>query len=138
MTSAFSKCMRGHGVPDFPDPGLSLHGAFSSIGGIEIPPTINMQSPAFKAAQSACGTLLPHAPSGQQASAQLVAKMRQTSRCMREHGVRDFPDPTATPPSDPAGYASVSGGDGTYLAISNTIDTQAPAFKQAAKACDFG
>lgn len=135
---AFSKCMRAHGVTHFPDPGLSLTGAFSSIGGIEIPATINMRSPAFKAALTACGKLLPSGPGGQQASAQLIAKMRQTSQCMREHGVIGFPDPTLTPPANPSGYASVSGGNGAYLAIPDTIDTQAPAYRQAASACHLG
>lgn len=135
---AFSKCIRAHQVPKFPDPGLSLTPPFSSIGGIEIPATINMQSPAFKAALSACRKLLPSGPGGQQASGQLIAKMRQTSQCIREHGVSGFPDPTVTPPANPSGYSSVSGGNGVYLAIPNTINTQSPAFKHAAKACDFG
>jgi hypothetical protein len=135
---AFSKCIRAHQVPRFPDPGLSLTSPFSSIGGIEIPATINMQSPAFKAALTACAKLLPSGPRGPQASGQLIAKMRQTSQCMRQHGVSSFPDPTPTPPANPSGYSSVSGGNDAYLVIPNTINTQSPAFKQAAKACHFG
>jgi hypothetical protein len=121
-----------------PGPGLNLAGAFSSIGGIEVPATINMQSPAFTAALTACGKLLPHGPGGRHASGQLIAQMRQTSQCMREHGVSGFPDPTITPPANPSGYSGVSGGNGAYLAIPDTINTQAPAFRQAARACHFG
>jgi hypothetical protein len=49
----FSQCMRAHGVTNFPDP------AFGSGGGARIgfgPSSgINPQSPAFQAAQKACG-----------------------------------------------------------------------------------
>lgn len=135
---AFSKCMRAAGVTHFPDPGLSLTPPFSSIGGIEIPATISLRSPAFNAALAACGKLLPAAPAHPQAPGQLIAKMRQTSQCMREHGISGFPDPTRTPPANPSGYSSISDADGAYLAMPDTINTQAPAFKQAARACHFG
>ena len=50
---AMSKCMRTHGVPDFPDP------AFPAGGGIAIkiantPTGVNPQSPAFQRAASEC------------------------------------------------------------------------------------
>lgn len=43
----YAKCMRAHGVPSFPDP---LPG-----GGFNVPSTVNAQSPAFIAANTACG-----------------------------------------------------------------------------------
>ena len=47
---AFSKCMRAHGLPDFPDPGAN--GALQLQGG----PTsdLNPNNPAFQAAQRSC------------------------------------------------------------------------------------
>jgi hypothetical protein len=46
----YAACIRSHGVPNFPDP--KLHG-----GGIDLGEATN--SPQFKAAQKACGHLLP-------------------------------------------------------------------------------
>jgi hypothetical protein len=46
---AFARCMRGHGVPSFPDP------TFSSGGPAGLPAGINPQSPAFRSAARACG-----------------------------------------------------------------------------------
>jgi hypothetical protein len=63
--------------------------------------------------------------------------MLQISRCMRDHGISDFPDPTATPPSDPRNYGAVIGRNGLFLELPKTIDVQSPAFKQAAQVCRF-
>jgi hypothetical protein len=50
---AFSRCMRSHGVPGFPDPTFSANGgvgiSFSRSSGID------PSSPAFQSAQKACG-----------------------------------------------------------------------------------
>jgi hypothetical protein len=52
----FSQCMRAHGISGFPDP------TFSSGGGAQLQLNrnsgINPQSPAFQAAQKACGAPL--------------------------------------------------------------------------------
>ena len=53
--------MRANGVPNFPDPGLSISGPSNGIGGIEIPTTINARAPAFQAAEKACAKLQPGA-----------------------------------------------------------------------------
>jgi len=60
---AFSKCMRSHGVSDFPDPQfgsggsirISLHASSGSGGGSDL----NPNSPIFQKAQQTCGSLLP-------------------------------------------------------------------------------
>jgi hypothetical protein len=52
----WADCVRKHGVPNFPDPsttaqaGLSFRGVVFPVG-----PEFNIQSPAFKQAQAACG-----------------------------------------------------------------------------------
>lgn len=132
----FSKCMRAHGVSNFPDPsGLG--------GGIQIaagPSSgINPLSPAFEAAQTSCRHLLPGGgPGSGPPSAQAKAQMLQVSECMRAHGISGFPDPTTRPPSSPTGYSAVMGRNGVFLAIPSSIDTNSPAFKQAAATCKFG
>jgi hypothetical protein len=129
----FSACMRSHGVPNFPDP--------TSGGGISISSSsgIDPFSPAFKAAQSACGKLLPGGGPGQgHPSAQAKAQMLAISQCMRAHGITEFPDPTTTPPSNLSGNSAAIGRNGVFLAVPNTINTKSPGFRQAAAACHFG
>jgi hypothetical protein len=63
--------------------------------------------------------------------------MLQISQCMRAHGISEFPDPTATPPSDPRNYGAVIGRNGLFLELPKTIDVQSPAFKQAQQVCRF-
>lgn len=136
---AFSRCMRTHGVPDFPDPGPSS-GAENSIGGIGIPTTINMQSPAFKGAEANCLKLLPSGqPAGGQQLARIEKQLLQTAQCMRAHGVTGFPDPTNRPvPSGSAGNSIGMGGHVVSLVLPSTIDVNSPAFKQAAATCHLG
>jgi hypothetical protein len=57
----FSQCMRSHGVPNFPDPTFTNGGAELQLrAGSGIDPN----SPAFKAAQAACGTPFGKSPPG--------------------------------------------------------------------------
>jgi hypothetical protein len=56
---AFSQCMRSHGVPNFPDPTFSANGIRVHVGpGSGLDPN----SPAFQAAQKACGLPFGKAP----------------------------------------------------------------------------
>ena len=89
---AFSRCMRAHGISDFPDPssqgGIALNGGPGS--------DLNPSSPLFKAANNACKPLLP--PQKALSPAQQAAARAQAlayARCMRAHGISDFPDPNA-------------------------------------------
>jgi hypothetical protein len=90
---AWSACMRSHGVPNFPDPG--------STGQIRLDPRklaesgIDVDSPRFKRAARACLRLQPkgaRATARQPTAAQQQAMLR-FARCMRSHGVPNFPDP---------------------------------------------
>jgi hypothetical protein len=100
---AYSHCMRSHGVPDFPDP--------ASSG--QLPKTdaqlLGVSSSQLQAAKRDCQHLLPTGGSLQQQEAQcmqnsdcppaLVQQMMNAdlklSRCMRSHGVPNFPDPAS-------------------------------------------
>ncbi len=71
-------------------------------------------------------------------SAQTMAHWREVAQCMRQHGVSGFPDPTTSVPPNSAGsYGVIADRDGAILAIPATINTQSPAFTQAATACGF-
>jgi hypothetical protein len=60
---AYAVCMRGHGVPTFPDPTKGPDGG-PVWGGIGPSTGVNLNSPQFKAAQRACHKLLAGSPSG--------------------------------------------------------------------------
>jgi hypothetical protein len=67
----------------------------------------NSAAPAFKAAQAKCqklvpGSVLPDSDSAHP-SAQSLAKLLKIARCMRQHGVTQFPDPVTSVPSNPSG-----------------------------------
>jgi hypothetical protein len=132
---AVSKCMRAHGVTDFPDP--------SSNGGIQLPNNFDVESPVFKSARDTCFKLLPGRAGMPKASATEIADARNTAQCMREHGVTSFPDPIVTtkPPYElnlnPADYSEVTAGGGLVIALPISINTQSPAFVKAAKICRF-
>lgn len=55
----FSQCMRAHGIPNFPDPTFSGPRVQLQIGK-EM--GLNPSSPAFQAAQKACGGIIGKAP----------------------------------------------------------------------------
>jgi hypothetical protein len=129
---AFSRCIRSHGVPDFPDPKVSGHT-------VRLGSAATLQSPAFQSAAHSCRRLLPKGPPGSgPPSPQAEARMLEVSACVRKHGISGFPDPTTSPPSNSVNYSGIMGNGGYYLAIPKSIDTNSPAFEQAAAACNFG
>jgi hypothetical protein len=96
---AFAECMRSNGVPNFPDP--SPGGGFV-VGG----PAINPSSPAVSAAKEKCQEYVPilggsGGPAfSPQVQEQALAKLLKIAQCMRQHGIADFPDPSASRPSN--------------------------------------
>ena len=131
----YADCMRSHGVPKYPDP--TTTGRISRVN--LNTPGLNPSSALFQAAESTCSKLLPKGAPGEQQSSDVSerAGLLAISRCMRRHGVSGFPDPTTgSPPSNPSG--EVAAGGGVFMAVPSTIDTNSPAFKQAATACRFG
>ena len=104
----YARCMRAHGVSSFPEPGsLSAPDAIRNFKG-EIVQTVGAlaSSPVFQAAQRACAKYYGRpAAAPPQVSPQEMQKLLVVSRCMRAHGVPDFPDPNPTtgdmnPPAD--------------------------------------
>ena len=99
---AYSGCMRSVGIRNYPDP--------DSSG--QLPKTdaqvLGVSNAQYRAAQQACRHLLPTGGSPTQQDAQcmqnndctpaLVQQMMtvdlKLARCMRSHGVPNFPDPT--------------------------------------------
>jgi hypothetical protein len=125
----FSRCMRSHGVPNFPDP--------TATGGINFNvPGINSSSPSFEAAQTACKNLLPvksppAGPPAPHAHAQLI----QLAKCMRTHGYPGLPDPRPGPPPSNAGFGTAFGLGAYYIGIPDYMKAHSPAFIHALEAC---
>ena len=88
---AFSRCMRAHGVPNFPDPQPGATNA--KFPGAQ---QLGVSGSRYQAAVKACQHLLP-AGTGDRfppAEARLVLiGMLKFSQCMRHHGVPNWPDP---------------------------------------------
>jgi hypothetical protein len=92
---AFSRCMRAHHLPAFPDPDSS--GALPKRQVAQLAAS----SPQFPAAHRACEHLLPNGGQPDQAQVrQAWADMRTFARCMRAHGVAGWPDPAITSRQD--------------------------------------
>lgn len=121
----YAQCLRGHGVPNFPDP--------SPGAPLRIPSDINADAPAFKSAQAACAKLLPAGGRSGSSSQSWRLQLSAVARCMRKHGVPTFADPTRSPP--PPGHGNVMGANGVYLAVGPPTSQQTPAFRSAATTC---
>ena len=90
----YADCMRSHGVTGFPDPRVHISGNEVSV--MQALPASAAASPRFKSAQRACRGIIP-APGNASRSDQpgRKAALLAFARCMRTHGVSDFPDPNA-------------------------------------------
>jgi hypothetical protein len=103
----YARCMRAHGVSSFPEPGsLSAPDAIRNFKG-QIVQAVGAlaSSPVFQAAQRACAEYYGRPAPAPQVSPREMQKLLAVSRCMRAHGVPNFPDPNSTtgdmnPPAD--------------------------------------
>jgi hypothetical protein len=131
---AFAQCVRSHGVPNFPDPGSNGNGGIqiqqsdrSGSGPSTKVNGVSVNGPAFQSAMQACRHYLPNGgrPTAAQ-TAKAKAQALAMSRCMRSHGVPNFPDPQFGNGPD--------GGVGIRLSGAG-IDPYSPAFQAAQKLC---
>jgi hypothetical protein len=118
---AYSRCMRAHGVPDFPDPARG--------GGVPkvTPQQAGVSNSRFQAAQRGCAPLL-QPPPGQ--APQIMTGLLKFARCMRSDGIPTWPDPTTDrsgqpvfdiPGIDPASpRVSHAAGQCTHLLVPST------------------
>ena len=83
---AYAQCIRDNGVPGFPDPDAN--------GQLRGPAHEKGSDPKFQAAQEKCRDLAPGGEH-QRSDPATVEQLREFSRCMRDHGLPDFPDPDA-------------------------------------------
>ena len=115
---AYSSCMRSHGVPNYPDPGSDGNlpkGSAQAFG---------VSNSQYQAAQRACRHLLPNSDTRFTASLtqcletgdcppalvqRALTEGLRFARCMRDHGVPSWPDPTVDSMGRPSFQVSAAG-----------------------------
>jgi hypothetical protein len=92
---AYSRCMRGHGIVDFPDPTPNPGGPGGSFSwsGTGKNDDLDPNNARYQAANKACEPLLPDGGQVRAPSAKLLAEEVRMAACMRSRGVPNFPDP---------------------------------------------
>jgi hypothetical protein len=91
----FAKCMRHNGVSQFPDPDAS---GKLTIDAVANGSSLDTSAPAFKQAVSACKYLEPAGFMGSKRSPEQQSAGLRFAQCIRENGVKDFPDPLPNGP----------------------------------------
>jgi hypothetical protein len=89
----FAECMRVNGVREFPDPNAS--GEF--VYGIQRGTSLDPSTAAWKNAIGACKDLQPAGFMSKRSPEQQENALK-FAQCMRDNGVKDFPDPTPDGP----------------------------------------
>lgn len=116
---AYSRCVRSHGVPDFPDPDsngqIPKEAVVRALRGVS-------ESRAT-AATNACANLNPSGQGSPTLTAQEQQDYLRAADCMRSHGIANFPDPV---------FSSGS----VHFPITSSIDTNSTRFTQAKQTCE--
>jgi hypothetical protein len=121
---AYAKCMRANGVPNFPSPDAQGQTVVpGGQGGVPDP-----ASPLFQHAAGVCQKYRPQGGLSSPAQeTKMVAQALKFAKCMRAHGLPNFPDPDVGP-AGPGFYIRL-GGPGSG------VDPQSPRFQAAQGAC---
>jgi hypothetical protein len=120
----YAACMRKHGVP-MKDPTFNAGG-----GGVTFSATGRVDAHTQRVAQQACGHYMQKVgANGKKPSAADQARFRQAAlaqaRCMRAHGITNFPDPKF----------GANGEASMQFNKDSGIDPHDPAFQRAQQAC---
>jgi hypothetical protein len=120
----YSRCMRAHGIPNFPDP--NSKGEISLSDQPDSPGYVNPASPAFGAAQSTCAKVssFKASPTPTELRNRTAALLR-FARCVRAQGIPAFPDPSSLGPNQGVGF----------LINRNVLDPHSPVVESAVTAC---
>ena len=79
----FAECMRANGVPHFPDPGSKGETNFG----------VDVSRDVWLKAVDACKALKPPGALSSKRTPKEQSATLRFAQCVREHGVKDFPDP---------------------------------------------
>jgi hypothetical protein len=113
---AFARCMRSHGIPNWPDP--SSRGFFDKS---QLQPLGLSVSRVRALEEGPCNIPLPSRQAYTITPADRTDYLK-AGACMRSHGFPDFPDPTFQ-------------NNNVQTNIPSSINTNSPRFKSAATTC---
>jgi hypothetical protein len=98
----FAECIRAHGVADFPDPNAKNEFEY----GVSVTPAV------WKRATTACKELQPPGTLSGKRTHKEQSDALKFAQCMRDNGVKDFPDPAnGDPLVDTTKIPSLGDGD---------------------------
>ncbi len=120
----YAACIRSHGVPEYPDP--------NSAGQLpKITPAneaqLGVSDSRFQQAQAACQPLWPYQGPTEAQQQQELTYALTFARCMRSHGVPNWPDPTTE-----------SGHVQFVISGSSGIDLSSTQLLAKARGCEHG
>ena len=121
-TVTFADCMRENGVPEFPDPDAGGDQEFVEA----IERASSRRPAAWKEAVGACKDLQPPGLLGGKASPKETSARLRFAQCMRDNGVKDFPDPAEDGPLIDTNRIPSAAGRGAL---------EIPGFKAATEKC---
>lgn len=110
---AYAQCMRAHGVTNFPDPTVQNGSVGFDFSGADV----DQNSPAYTSARQACQSLRGGGTANS-GSANYAAELK-FAKCMRSHGITDFPDPNSK-----GGFSGTS-----------SVNPSSPTFQSAQSFC---
>jgi hypothetical protein len=116
----FAQCMRSHGVPDWPGPVSSGNTTRFFPGPSS---GIDVNSPSVQKALKVCQRYIPGSTFTPAQSAEDETRLLKYAKCMRSHGVPNFPDPVERP------------GGGWGFNFSSVINQDSPAYQAADQTC---
>jgi hypothetical protein len=128
---AYTKCMRSHGVPQFPAPDAQGNWNDTQIQQID-----QKDSQAARNANAACNSLLPNQGSGlsvtqlQDMQEQNLRNAVKAAHCMRAHGIQNFPDPAGSTQSSGINWQPVISAE-----QAGGFNQNSPSYEAAFDAC---
>ncbi len=115
----FSRCMRQHGIQSFPDPQQNAAGTYGFANLAKLRQLV--RGTHKQDAYSTCQPDLVKAGiATPQNTAKFLADMLAFAKCMRSHGVSDFPDPNS---------------NGRFGGQIKNLDPNSPTYEAAKTAC---
>lgn len=118
----FAECLRGHGVPHFPDP--DAKGDF--VFGVDVSPAV------WHEAVEACKALEPPGALSAKRSSKQQSGALRFAECVRTHGVKDFPDPVNGEPLVDTTHIPSSNAPGGMTILNAAMQACRPLLRLAA------
>jgi hypothetical protein len=116
----FGQCMRDNGVPNFPDP------KFNDGGGMSIDAPEGAEPAKVDAAMQKCKPYMPNGGEPKKLDPERLEQLRKMSQCMRDRGVKNFPDPTENGLQADGNQPGMDPSDPTFQAAMKECEKFAP------------